>query len=96
MKKEDITVKEVERLAELSALDFTDSEKKSMIKEISGIIKMLNECDTIEANDFEFDNTIDLCDLREDVAKDSITNELALINAPKQRKGQFNVPRVVE
>ena len=96
MKKEDITIKEIERLAELSALDFTEAEKKSMIKEVSGIIKMLNECDKIEANDYEFDNTINLCDLREDEAKESMPNELALLNAPKQRKGQFNVPRVVE
>ena len=96
MKREDVTIKEIERLAELSTLDFTEQEKKAMIKEVSGIIKMLNECDTIEANDYEFDNTIDLCDLREDEAKESITNELALTNAPKQRKGQFNVPMVVE
>lgn len=96
MKKEDITIKEIERLAELSALDFTDKEKKSMIKEVSGIIKMLNECDSIEANDYEYDNTIMLEDLREDEAKDSMSNADALLNAPKQRKGQFNVPLVVE
>ena len=47
-------------------------------------------------NDFVYDNTIKLSELREDVVKESMTNEEALINAPKQRRGQFNVPRVVE
>ena len=96
MKNIDLTVKEIDRLAELSALEFTEEEKQGMIKEVSGIITMLNECDTIEANEFEFDNKIDLSDLREDEDKPSMSNEKALINAPKQRKGQFNVPLVVE
>ena len=96
MKKEDITVQDIDRLANLSALEFTDEEKESLISEVSGIVKMLNQCDNVEVTEYEFDNTIALADLREDEVGESLTNEEALINAPKQRKGYYNVPRVVE
>lgn len=94
--KEEITIKDIDRLAELSAFTFTDAEKQEMVEEVSGIIKMLNDCDKVETGEYIYDNLLDLDDLREDEIGDSLSNEEALKNAPKQRKGYFNVPKVVE
>lgn len=94
--KEEITIKDIDRLAELSAFTFTDTEKQEMVEEVSGIIKMLNDCDKVETGEYIYDNLLDLDDLREDEIGDSLSNEEALKNAPKQRKGYFNVPKVVE
>lgn len=94
--KQEITISEIERLEQLSALKFSMEEKKNLIKEVNDIIKMLNKCDKVNTDIITQDNTILLDDLREDEAGPSLSNAQALMNAPKQRKGHFNVPKVVE
>lgn len=96
MKEDEITISEIDRLAELSALSFTEEEKKSLIGEVSNIIKMLNECGKVETSSMKYDNTHTLEELREDIVGESLSNEEALMNAPRQRKGYYNVPKVVE
>ena len=94
--KDEITMQDIDRLAELSALNFSAEDKAEMMTEISNIIKMLNDCDKVDTSDYVYDNLLDLGDLRNDTIGESLTNSEALINAPKQRKGYFNVPKVVE
>lgn len=93
----EITIKEVEHLAELSALKFTDSEKEKFVGDFNNILGMVNELQKAEVgNQNVFNRSHKLSELREDIAKPSFDTELILENAPKQRRNCFNVPLVVE
>lgn len=93
----DIDLKSVEHLAELSALSFTDEEKQQFILEFNNILNLINQIDQIDLEqELVYTNAVDVSQLREDQIKPSMPQELALINAPKQRKGCFRVPRVVD
>lgn len=92
-----LTLKDVRHLAELSALSFTDEELEAFLPDFNNILDMIDSIGDFEtAKEYVFDNIVPVESLREDVASESMTNEKALLNAPKQRKGCFNVPRVVE
>lgn len=92
-----LTIEELKHLADLSALKFSDEELKAFLPDFNNILTMINEIDKINVDgEYVFDNIIDISELREDEVKESMSQEKALINAPKQRKGCFNVPRVVE
>ena len=92
----EITDKEIDRLARLSCLQFTDSEKEEVRKKLESTISMLDKCQEAETEELEHLNRVYISDLREDVAKDSMPQEEVLLNAPKQRRGYFNVPKVVD
>lgn len=92
-----ITIKEVEHLATLSALNFTAEEKEKFVTDFTNILNMVNEiqkADTTSGN--VFNKSHKLSELREDEAKPSFSQEEILQNAPKQRRNCFNVPLVVE
>ncbi len=92
-----LTIEELKHLADLSALKFSDEELKAFLPDFNNILTMINEIEKIDVDgEYVFDNIIDISELREDEIKESMPQEKALINAPKQRKGCFNVPRVVE
>lgn len=92
----EITDKEIDRLAKLSSLTFTDAEKVEVRKKLESIISMLDKCKEVDVPDLEHENRVAIADLREDVAEDSTPVEEILLNAPKQRRGYFNVPKVVD
>ena len=93
----DIDIQAVKHLASLSALDFTEEELKKFVPEFNNILTMINQIDQLQdLAELAVENAVDIGDLREDVVQESIPQELALINAPKQRKGCYNVPRVVD
>ncbi|MBR4406754.1 MAG: Asp-tRNA(Asn)/Glu-tRNA(Gln) amidotransferase subunit GatC [Clostridia bacterium] len=93
----EITIKEVERLADLSALKFSDDEKQKFIGDFNNILEMVNQLQKAEVSAQNvFNRSHKLSELREDIAKPSFDTELILENAPKQRRNCFNVPLVVE
>ena len=93
----EITIKEVERLADLSALKFSDDEKQKFIGDFNNILEMVNQLQKAEVSAHNvFNRSHKLSELREDIAKPSFDTELILENAPKQRRNCFNVPLVVE
>jgi aspartyl-tRNA(Asn)/glutamyl-tRNA(Gln) amidotransferase subunit C len=92
-----LTIDDIKHLADLSALKFSDEELESFLPEFNNILDMINQIENFEVNgEYVFDNIVDITELREDEVKPSMSQEKALINAPKQRKGCFNVPKVVE
>lgn len=92
-----ITIKEVEHLATLSALHFSTEEKEKFVTDFTNILNMVNEIQKAETTSGNvFNKSHKLSELREDKAKQSLSQEEVLKNAPKQRRGCFNVPLVVE
>jgi aspartyl/glutamyl-tRNA(Asn/Gln) amidotransferase C subunit len=72
-------------------------EWQDLVPEFNNTLSMINQMNEVESvSDLVVTNAVDISDLREDEIQESIPQELALINAPKQRKGCYNVPRVVD
>ncbi len=85
-----------ERLCELSALSFEKDEKEKLKTDIQNIVTMLGKCAQIDTDD-ELPNCCQTIDeLRQDSVTKSLPNDKVLLNAPKARKGYFNVPKVVD
>jgi aspartyl-tRNA(Asn)/glutamyl-tRNA(Gln) amidotransferase subunit C len=88
----------VEKVAHLARLELNETEKQEMIKDMSKILDFmakLNELDTSGIEPLVY-MTDDANVLREDVVKQQITHEEALLNAPKHDENYFLVAKVIE
>lgn len=92
-----ITSEDIKHLASLSALEF-DKEKIEEFKgEFESILNFVDEIAKAKIEGVDtFNQSVPVCKLREDKAEESAPVEVLLKNAPKQRKGYFNVPKVVD
>lgn len=93
-----ITKKDVEHIALLSRLKFTEDEKETFVKQLSDIlthIEKLNEVDTkaIEPTShvIKMQNV-----MRDDIVSVSLPIEKALANAPDRTEEFFRVPKIIE
>ena len=87
----------IKHLAELSALEFSESGLEKFAPEFQNILKFVDQIAKIKTVDQQiFSREINVEDLREDEVQESMDREKLLSCAPKQRKGHFNVPKVVE
>jgi aspartyl-tRNA(Asn)/glutamyl-tRNA(Gln) amidotransferase subunit C len=92
-----VTLKDVEHIAELARLKFSDEELQSFTHQLNEILKYvekLNELDTenVEplSHPVEGNNAF-----REDELRPSISREEALKNAPDSDDEFFKVPKVI-
>ena len=92
-----VTLKEVEHIAELARLKFSNEELENFTQQLNQILKYvekLNELDTenVEplSHPIEGNNVF-----REDILKPSINREEALKNAPDSDDEFFKVPKVI-
>jgi len=92
-----VTVKDVEHIAKLARLEFSDEEKKKFTHQLNQIleyVEKLNKLDT--ANVEPLSQVIDLSNrFREDSVKPGLTAEEALKNAPSKTERFFKVPKVI-
>ena len=89
-------IKEIKHLAELSKLDFSESELKEFQTDFENLIEL---ADTIKNANISGQRKIDILDmneLREDESKNSYSSDVLLKNAPDEKKGYFVVPRILE
>jgi aspartyl-tRNA(Asn)/glutamyl-tRNA(Gln) amidotransferase subunit C len=92
-----ITIKDVEYVAGLAKLEFSEAEKRKFAKELDKIIKyidQLKEVDTLNipptSHIIPMENV-----LREDKVEPSLSQDEALANAPDKKDGYFKVPKVI-
>ena len=92
-----VTLQDVEHVARLAKLSFTEDEKKKLVNELNSILEymeQLNELDT--SNVDPLSHVIELSNVfREDVVKPGLTREEALSNAPARSEKFFKVPKVL-
>jgi len=94
MKK--ITLEEVKRLATLSALEFDEAELEAFSSEFESILEMVDEIKNCETDLKHVYSSHRFEDLREDIPQESLSQEKALQNSPKSRKGAFAVSQMLE
>jgi aspartyl-tRNA(Asn)/glutamyl-tRNA(Gln) amidotransferase subunit C len=92
-----VTRKDVDHIAALARLEFSDSEKDQFthqMNEILTYVEKLNELDT--SNVEPLSHVIELNNVfRDDVAQPSLPQEIALQNAPSADDKHFKVPKVI-
>lgn len=90
-------LKDIQRLADLMHLTFTEKELKKFQGEFEKMLAFVGQI-----SDADIGNTVEapmvraLTELRSDEVRPSSSNEQVLANAPKKRDGFFVVPQVVE
>ena len=93
-----ITREEVEHVAHLARLDFSEEEKVKFTSQLNDILMYmdkLNEADTAGIEPMSHAIALENA-FRGDAVKDSLSQELSLSNAPEARGPFFRVPKVIE
>ena len=96
MEKHLIDLEEIDHLADLSGLNFSDKERELMQREVSGIIGMLKQCEDVELANVSKPKTITLSELREDVIKPSLAKDCVVGQAIDTISDYIAVPKVVD
>lgn len=92
-----ITIEECKHIEELSKLEFNEQEREKFLKDLSSIVEFAStiSSENSNLNDRNF-NLIKLEELREDEAKDSLSQNEVVSNAPVKKKGCFAVPKIMD
>jgi len=93
-----VPISEVEKIAALSRLSFSDQEKEKFQRDLEAILmaaQRLGELDTSEVEPTAHIQGIENV-LRQDIVQPSMDNEKLTAGAPERSGGCYIVPRVVE
>jgi len=92
-----ITIEECKHIEELSKLEFNEQEREKFLKDFSAIVDFASTISNHSSNlsDRKF-NSINIDDLRDDIAKESFKQEDVVSNAPVRKKGCFAVPKIID
>jgi aspartyl-tRNA(Asn)/glutamyl-tRNA(Gln) amidotransferase subunit C len=96
-----ITESDIEKIAQLAHLEITDEERRAFtpqIAEIVAYVEQLNELDTSQIEPSTGGLTPEgerTRAIRQDLARPSLGQELALDQAPDPASGHFRVPKVL-
>ena len=92
-----ITIKDVEHIAKLAKLEFTDAEKEKFTHRMNQILEYMDQLNSLDTSNVEpLSHVIELSNVfRADEVKPGVTTEEALKNAPEKNDKFFKVPKVI-
>jgi aspartyl-tRNA(Asn)/glutamyl-tRNA(Gln) amidotransferase subunit C len=92
-----VTIQDVEHVAHLARLSFSEEEKVRLTTELNSILEYMNELNSIDTSAVEpLSHVIELQNVfREDVRTPGADREDALKNAPSHSEEFFKVPKVI-
>ena len=92
-----VTIKDVEHIAELARLEFSQEEKEKFTHQLNDILKYVEKLNELDTTNVEpLSHVIDLKNVfREDEVVPSLPTEEALKNAPAKKDTLFKVPKVI-
>jgi aspartyl-tRNA(Asn)/glutamyl-tRNA(Gln) amidotransferase subunit C len=93
-----ISKQEVEHVAKLARLALTDQERERLTDQLSNILTYVEKLNELETKGIEpTSHVLDISNvMRDDVPRDSLTQERALANAPEMAAGHYKVPKIIE
>ena len=93
-----VTKKDVDYVADLARLQLDDDERESLASDMSQILDYMTTLEEVDTSDVEpLEHVIDLeYRLRDDDAKEPLSHEDALKNAPDADTDYFRVPGVLD
>jgi len=92
-----VTLEQVDTIANLAKLSFTEGEKQKFVDQFNQILQYMEKLNELDTSDIEPTyNVLNLVNvLRDDQQQSWLTQEQALANAPKLKHGFFSVPKVI-
>lgn len=92
-----VTIKDVEHVAKLARLEFSEQEKEKLTHQMNTILEYMEKLEKINTSNVEpLSHVIELSNvMREDEVKPSLTQEEVLKNAPDRTEQFFKVPKVI-
>lgn len=92
-----VTLKDVDHIAKLARLEFTDEEKATFTHQLNSILAYVEHLNKLDTTNVEpLAHVIELEDaFREDVVRPGVSQEDALKNAPAKNEKFFKVPKVI-
>lgn len=92
-----VTLKDVDHVASLARLSFSDEEKVKLTEQLNTILAYMDQLNTLDTSGVEpLSHVIELSNVfREDTLTPSVTQEEALQNAPARSDKFFKVPKVI-
>ncbi|RPH37559.1 Asp-tRNA(Asn)/Glu-tRNA(Gln) amidotransferase subunit GatC [bacterium] len=92
-----VTVQDVEHVAALARLSFTEEEKQKLTAQLNEILRYMEQLNTLDTSNVEpLSHVIELQNVfREDALRPSLPREEALKNAPAHTEEFFKVPKVI-
>lgn len=92
-----VTIKDVEHVAHLARLSFTDEEKVRLTTQLNSILEYMDELNGVDTSAVEpLSHVIELQNVfRQDVRTEGARREEALQNAPAHSEEFFKVPKVI-
>jgi aspartyl-tRNA(Asn)/glutamyl-tRNA(Gln) amidotransferase subunit C len=93
-----ISKEEVEHVALLARLKFSESEKERFTTQMNGILDYMDKLKELDTSQVEptFHAVAERNVFREDIVLSSFPQELSLSNAPDGDRGFFRVPKIIE
>lgn len=93
-----IDIKTVDEVAHLARLEFSEDGKTEILNDMNRMLAFVDKLNEMDTNGTEplIYMTDEVNVLREDEAKDSLTQKQALKNAPKKDSDYFKVPKVID
>ncbi len=92
-----VTLKDVEHIAKLARLEFTDDQKKVFTHQLNQILEYVEQLNTLDTTNVEpLSQVVDVSNrFREDNVEPGLSSEEALRNAPAKTDKFFKVPKVI-
>ena len=92
-----VTLKDVEHIASLAKLEFSDAEKEKLTHQMNQILEYMDQLNSLDTTAVEpLSHVIELSNVfRNDEVKPGVTTEDALKNAPDRNEQFFKVPKVI-
>lgn len=92
-----VTKKDVEKIAELARLKFSEDELESFTPQMNEILSYMDKLNELNTENVEpLSHPVEQTNVfRKDEIKPSITTEEALKNAPAKDEHHFKVPKVI-
>jgi aspartyl-tRNA(Asn)/glutamyl-tRNA(Gln) amidotransferase subunit C len=92
-----VTIKDVEHIAKLANLEFSDTEKTKFTQQMNQILDYVEQMNKLDTDKVEpLSHVIELSNVfRSDEVKQSVSTEEALKNAPEKDEQFFKVPKVI-
>ncbi len=92
-----VTLKDVEHVAKLARLEFTEEEKKMFTRQLNQILEYMEKLNELDTTNVEpLSHVIELSNVfRQDTVRPSYPVEEVLKNAPAKTEKFFKVPKVI-
>jgi len=92
-----VTIQDVEHVAALARLQFSEKEKQKLILELNTVLTYMEQLNTLDTSAVEpLAQVVELGNVfREDIPTPGVSREEALKNAPAKTEAFFKVPKVI-